>query len=84
MAAIVTSHKPRSWRVTVTNAIDEKIENNIPRPCMVCAVFVILTGISVPLLMAAHVLPVSFGLALIAFALAISGTVFALIRCGEL
>jgi hypothetical protein len=51
---------------------------------MVISVGLILAGLSIPVLMVIHLLPATFFLGFVGFALAATGGVMALIFCGEI
>jgi hypothetical protein len=61
----------------------ERVELPKPRRCMVVSVGMILAGLSIPLLMAIELLPVTLFLGFVGFALAAAGGLLALIFCGE-
>jgi hypothetical protein len=78
---------PRN-HVTVIKAVEEKsvrlVSGNKPRRCMVVSSGLVLAGLSIPLLMAVGVFPLSFVLGFLGFGLAGTGGVLLLIFCGEL
>jgi hypothetical protein len=63
---------------------DEFIEKLIPRRCMVLSTGLIFAGMSIPMLMAVKILPVSLLFGFAGFALVVTGGVLALILCGEI
>jgi hypothetical protein len=60
-----------------------RVARSGPRPCMVVSVGLILAGLSIPFLMLLGLLPLSFVLAFLGFALTAAGGIMALIFCGE-
>ena len=84
MATLTNSYKPNLYRITFAKKRDELIEKLIPRRCMVVSVSLILAGLGIPALMTLGLLPVNLLLGFVAFALAASGSVLALIFCGEI
>jgi hypothetical protein len=84
MATLTHSYKPNTVRITFVKKRDEVIENLVPRPCVVVSVGLILAGLGIPLLMAVQLLPVSFLLAFVGFALAVTGGVLVMVFCGEI
>jgi hypothetical protein len=60
-----------------------RVKRSGPRPCMVVSVGIILAGLCIPFLMLLGLLPLSFILAFLGFALTAAGGTLALIFCGE-
>ena len=86
MATLVHTYQPRATRITIAHKLERGIEKRLPhpRPCMVRSVSLILVGLSIPILMAVGLLPLSLTLFFVAFVLAAVGSVSALILCGEI
>jgi hypothetical protein len=84
MATLTKTYQPKEQRVALTWKWDEFIEKLIPRRCMLVSAGLILAGLSIPALMLFHVLPATFFLGFVGFALAATGGVMALILCGEI
>jgi hypothetical protein len=84
MATVSKIHNPKTMRIAMVGKNDELMEKHLPRRCMVVSVGQILAGMSIPALMVLHLLPVTFLLGFVGFALVASGSVMALIFCGEI
>jgi hypothetical protein len=84
MATLTKTYQQRTQRVALTWKWDEFIEKHIPRRCMLVSVGLILAGMSIPALMLIHLLPVTFFLGFVGFALAATGGIMALTYCGEI
>lgn len=84
MAALTHPYKPHLFRITFARKRDEFMEKLLPRRCMIISVGLILAGLGIPALMALGLLPVNLPLCFVAFALAATGGVLTLIRCGEI
>ena len=84
MAMLTQVYRINPARIAFIQKRDDFIEKLIPRPCMVVLVGLILAGLSIPLLMAVQLLPISLVLGFVGFALVAIGGVMALIFCGEL
>ena len=84
MATLTHAYKPTLARIASIKKRDEFIEKLIPRRCMVVSVGLIFAGMSIPLLMAVQLLPVTLFLGFVGFALVATGGVMALIFCGEI
>lgn len=84
MATLTKTYQPGTQRVALTWKWDEFIERLIPRRCMLVSVGLILAGLSIPALMLIHLLPASFFLGFVGFALAATGGVMALTFCSEI
>jgi len=84
MATLTKTYQPGTQRMALTWKLDEFIEKLIPRRCMLVSVGLILAGMSIPALMLIHLLPVTFFLGFVGFALAATGGIMALTYCGEI
>ncbi len=84
MATLNQLCAPRMLRIASNHKIDEFIENQILRRCMVVSASLMLAGLGVPLLMAIGVLPANFLLGLLGLTLVTAGSILALKRCGEI
>jgi hypothetical protein len=84
MATVIKTYRPHTIHVPWVLKWEEFIERFIPRRCMVISVGLILAGLSIPVLMVIHLLPATFFLGFVGFALAAIGGVMALIFCGEI
>jgi hypothetical protein len=84
MATLTQTYKPNLARMAWVKKRDEFIEQLIPRRCMVVSMGLILAGWSIPMLMALQLLPVTFLLAFVGFALTATGGVLTLVFCGEI
>ncbi len=78
------TYQPKTQRVASTWRWDVFIERLLPRRCMLVSVGLILAGLSLPALMLIHLLPVTFFLGFVGFALVATGGTMALIFCGEI
>lgn len=83
MATLTKTYQPKTLPVALSWKRDKFIEKLIPRRCMLVSVGLILAGLSIPALMLIHLLPATFFLCFVGFALAAAGGVLALIFCGE-
>jgi hypothetical protein len=84
MATLTQIHKPNLVRIAFIHKCDEFIEGLIPRRCMLVSTGMILAGLGIPLLMLLQLLPVTFLFGFAGFALAVTGSVLALVFCGEI
>lgn len=84
MATITQSYKPHAFHIVLARRLDTLVERLMPRRRTVISVGMILAGLGIPALMAFNVLPVSFLLGFVGFALVAVGGVLALVFCGEL
>jgi hypothetical protein len=84
MASITKFYNPKTMHIALVVKGDELMEKHLPRRCMVVSVGLILAGMSIPALMALHLLPITFLLGFVGFTLVASGSVMALIFCGEI
>ena len=84
MATLTQAYKTTLARIAYIQKRDEFIEKLIPRRCMVVSVGLIFTGMSIPLLMAVQLLPVTLLLGFVGFALTATGGAMALIFYGEI
>jgi hypothetical protein len=84
MAMLTQVYRINPARIAFIQKWDDFIEKPIPCRCMVVLVGLILAGLSIPLLMAVQLLPISLVLGFVGFALVVISGVMALIFCGEL
>jgi len=84
MASLTHSFKPKLAYIIFVKKRDDFIEKHMPRNCMVVSTALILVGLGIPLLMAVQLLPITWLLAFVGFAIAATGGVMALIFCGEI
>jgi hypothetical protein len=84
MATLTQTYKISLTRIAFIKKRDELIEKLMPRPCMVVSVGLIFAGMSIPLFMVVHVLPISLVLGFLGFALVATGGVLTLIYSGEI
>jgi hypothetical protein len=84
MATLTENYEPGTARIAMIRQRDKSNEKRPPRRCMVVSVGLILAALSIPALMAIHLLPITFLLGFLGFALAASGGVMALVFCGEI
>jgi len=84
MDTLTKTYEPKTMRITTTKERDKPVRKRLPRRCMVVSVGLILAGLSIPALMAIHLLPITFLLAFVGLALVASGGVIALVFCGEM
>ena len=84
MATLTYSYKSNPARIAFIKKRDEIIENLMPRRCMVVSAGLIFAGLGIPLLMLIQLLPATFALCFVGFALTVIGGLLTLIRCGEI
>jgi hypothetical protein len=84
MATLTHGYKYFFTHSALNHKRDEFIEKFIPRRCIVVSVGLVLVGISVPMLMAVKLLPISLLFGFAGFALVATGGVLALILYGEI
>ena len=84
MATLTHTYRPKLFRLSLIKKWDNFIENLLPRRCMLVSVGLILSGLSLPMLIAVGLLPATWLLAFLGFALAAIGGVLALTLCGEI
>jgi len=84
MATLTQIYKPRLARIVVTNKLDDLIQILKPRRCMLVSGVLILAGLCIPLLMALELLPVTLLTGFITLALVATGSLLALLYCGEI
>ena len=84
MATLTKTYQSRTQRVALTWKWHEFIEKLIPRRCMLVSVGLILAGLSIPALMLVNLLPATFFLGFVGFALTAAGGIMALTFYGEI
>jgi len=84
MDTLAKTCEPKTMRMAMIKERDKPIRKRLPRRCMVVSVGLILAALSIPALMAIHLLPITLLLGFVGVALAASGGVMALIFCGEI
>jgi hypothetical protein len=84
MAVLTHSVKMYTLRISFIHKFDQVVEKLVPRPCMLISAGLALTGVSIPILMAASFLSLSLGLCFLSILLVATGSGLALILCGEL
>jgi hypothetical protein len=84
MATLTYVHKSRLDDSVFIKKRDQSVKRLLPRRCMVVSIGLCLAGLGVPMLMAVHLVPVTWLTSFIGFALVASGGVMAFIFCGEI
>jgi hypothetical protein len=84
MATLTHTFKPKLFRISLIKKWDNFIEMLLPRRCMLVSAGLILAGLSLPVLMVIGLLPATWLLAFMGFALVATGGVLALTLCGEI
>lgn len=84
MVTVTQSYRPTAMRIAFVKKRDAIIERLLPRRSTILSVGMILTGISIPALMAFKLLPASLLLGFAGLALVAVGGVLALVYCGEI
>ncbi len=84
MATLGKVHGTAVGRPTTANQPDRIFGRIVPRRCMVIAVGLIVGGLSLSLLMAIDVLPATFALGFLGWALVALGGYRLLTGCGEI
>ncbi len=82
MATITYAYKPNLARLVYVKT-SNKFKIHLPRRCMVISVGILLAGLSIPFFMIFELLPLTLGLFFASLGLTGTGTVLALIQCGE-
>ncbi len=70
-------------RVAVINLFDRTLGRRMPRRCTVVSTGLVLAGLSIPLLMAAQLLPITLLLGFVTLILLAIGGGLLLTRCGD-
>ncbi len=84
MATLARTDKSNLAHITRINQRDEFIERHTPRRCMVVSAGLILAGLGIPGCMLIQIFPTTFLLGFGSLALLATGSVLALIFCGEI
>jgi hypothetical protein len=84
MATLTHPTRPNLARIAFVKKRDKIIDEIKPRRCTLISAALMIAGLSIPMLMAVNLLPVTFWLAFAGFALAATGGVMALTLCGEI
>jgi hypothetical protein len=84
MSTLTSTYRPHTIRFALVIKLENFIEQHTPRRCMLISLSMILAGLSIPILMVVHLLPVTFLFDFLGLALVSSGGVSALIHSGEI
>lgn len=84
MATLGKVHGTAVDRLTTAHQLDRTLGRMVPRRCMVIAVGLIVGGLTLALLMAIDLLPATFALGLLGWALVAFGGYRLLTGCGEI
>jgi hypothetical protein len=84
MTTLTQTYIPKLAGIAATYHREKFLEELIPRSCMVVSLGLILAGLSIPVLMAVQLLPISLLLVFVGFGLVAVGGVMTLIFCGEI
>lgn len=84
MATLTRVRRVNAGRAAVAKGRANAITKWKPRRCMVISMSLILAGLVIPLLMAVHLLPITFLLGFVTLILLGTGAIQAIIRCGEI
>ncbi len=84
MAALSKVRWTTACRVAAVNLFDRTLGRRMPRRCTVISIGVVLAGLSIPLLMAARLLPITLPLGFVTLVLLAVGGGLLLTRCGEI
>lgn len=84
MATLIYTYRTKQIRIPLIHRIGARLAGLIPRRCMVITVGLLLLGLSIPLLMAIGLIPLTLWAFFISLSLMGIGGTLALIYCGEI
>jgi uncharacterized membrane protein YdjX (TVP38/TMEM64 family) len=84
MATLTETYRSKPALSVFVNSGNRWVGKHAPRRCMVVSVGLILAGLSIPPLIVFEVLPATLLVCFVGFVLTATGSLLALVRCGEM